>query len=293
MLWNFESPYDSFIPKWSQARQDSWDLCERQFYYRYRANSGDSSHPAKDKINSLKKRKTIQVAKGEIVHLAIIDLLKSPSIWNQLAISESLDRIWNRLLADPEYTLIEFVNGRGLTAALLKQYKQECNRLLENYIALWKKFTTDEIVYIENHEAFPGWFLCGNIAVYARPDIILKRDKYLILDWKTGAEPDDYADNILEISTSIYLACIDFDGRSRASFDEIEGAFVYLQSQKVSPPIQRTQKDYDKFSQLIDEKVNAFHVSLVEEHYTPDPAKWKCRACNFATLCRDGRLLLE
>jgi|WetSurMetagenome_2_1015567.scaffolds.fasta_scaffold23155_3 hypothetical protein len=293
MLWNLESPYDSFIPKWSQARQDSWDLCERLFFYRYRATSGESRHPARDKIAALKKRKPIQVAKGEIIHHAIAGLLGSNPSGNKMNINDALGYVWQKELSNPENRLIEFVNGRGLTTTLLDQYRQECLRLLESYTAIWKQFSGEEIVYIENHEAYPGWFLCGNIAVYARPDIILKRDKYLILDWKTGAEPDDYADNILEMSTSIYLACYDFDGRSRASLDEIEGAFVYLPSEKVSPLIQRTQKDYDKFSQLIEEKVNAFHVSLVEEHYTPDPAKWKCRACNFATICRDGKLLLE
>jgi hypothetical protein len=199
-----------------------------------------------------------------------------------------------KLLAEPHESLLEFINGRGLQAAIIEQTGVECRRLLNNFLSIWPEFKDREIVYVDNPDDYPGYYLCGNHGIYARPDLVISNgNKYLLVNWKTGEEPDDYSDNELEMAMSIFLACFDYNGASRARPEDFEGIFYYLPTQKKSHKIVKTKDEFEQMADSIDEKLHQLPESLIEAHYIPDPAKWKCKPCNFATICHDGRQLLD
>jgi CRISPR/Cas system-associated exonuclease Cas4 (RecB family) len=294
MLWDFNSPDDPYLTKWSKARHEIYDDCERRFFYQYRGGSSFSKHPLKAEIIKLKQKKTITRVRGEIVHAAISHFIRA-----RLEKSDNsdiyyfLEKQWQKMMEFPEAGLLEFVNSHGLTPAMIEQTKADCVRLLTNFLEIWVTLDGFEIVYIDNPSDFPGYFLCGSHGIYARPDLIIKNGKYSIIDWKTGNEPDDYSDNILEMSMSIYLASFDYNGNIRVEPEEFEGLFYYLSTKTHSPKIVRTNADFDKFIDTIDEKISQIPETFMEEHYIPDPAKWKCKACNFATICHDGKQHLD
>ncbi len=293
MLWNFKSPVDSSTHKWSMARQEAWDDCQRKYYYQYRGSAKQSKHPQKDQITKLKQKRTLAHLKGEIVHAALSDYIRYFSEGKPEAMTTLFETRWSKMIAKPEDALIEFTNGRGLAAALIEQARIDSLKLLDNFVQMWPEYEKDEILYIDDPDDYPGWFNCGGLGVYGRPHLIVKRDKNTIVNWKTGEEPDDFSDNIYEMSTSIYMACFDYNGNIRAYPEEFEGLFQYLPTKSKSKKITRTQNDYEQFIESIDEIINDLPDSFMEERYIPDPAKWKCKNCNFATVCHDGRQLLD
>lgn len=294
MLWDLTSPYDSLLRKWSKTRQDFWDECERKYFYRYCAALTGSRHPLKSEIQRLRRKNTISHRIGEIVHAAIADYIRDESLPGRAAsISPILDKRWRQYMETPGDSLLEFTNGHGLTSVLIEQARAECQKLLGDFIAIWSEYRGQEILHIDDPADHPGWFWAGGNAVYARPPLIVKQDRYRVIHWKTGEEPDDYADNNLEMSASIFLACYDYNGDCRRSPDELEGVFYYLPARKQSHVIIRTSDDFDQFSDYVDEKLGLIAESLVEEHYATDPARWKCKSCKFAIICHDGKRLLD
>ncbi len=294
MLWDLKSPYDTTLRKWSKARQDAWDDCERKYYYQYRAAAKGSKHPQKIEITGLKPKMPMARLIAKIVHASIADFIRAALSESSLPdINALFEKRWTKVTSDPVKVLLEFANGRGLTPPLIEQAGQECRKLLGDFLIIWPEYANDEVLYIYDPDSHPDWFLCGSIGVYGQPDLIIRREKYLVIDWKTGEEPDDYAENNLEMSTGIYLACFDHYGDRRAFPEEFEGMFHYLPTHAKSHVITRTGEDYERFTDWVDEKVVVMPETFMEEHYIPDPAKWKCRACNFATVCHDGKQLLD
>jgi hypothetical protein len=293
MLWNFKSPFDATIHKWSMARQEAWDDCQRKYYYQYKGAAKASKHPLKDQISKLKQKRTLAHLKGELVHAALSDFIRSNNGGTPEEIATLCDKRWAKMMAKPEETLIDFTNGRGLALPLIEQARMDCQRLLENFVEMWPEYANDEILFIDDPDDHPGWFNCGGLGVYGRPHLILKRDKYTIVNWKTGEEPDDFSENIYEMSTSIYIACFDYMGNIRAYPEEFEGIFQYLPTKSKSKIITRNQNDYEQFIESVEEIISDLPDSYMEERFIPDPAKWKCKNCNYATVCHDGRQLLE
>jgi len=291
--WDFTSPWSN-IRKWSKTRDNCWEECKRKYYYEYIAIQKKSTRPEKDKIKELKKLKTLPILKGEIVHEAIANYIReSVEAGAKDAPMAYFEYIWKIKEGNFKYSLVEITNGQEITNAQLIEAKSDCRILISNFEEIWPTFAEKEIMYLDDPSKIANWFMCGKFGVYAKPDLIVKDEKYIIIDWKTGQERDDDAENNLQLSASVFLACFDEKGAVRNFPNEFVGYFYYLKTKSYSEPAMRTLDDYRAFIEYVDKRMNIIPESLEAEGYAPSPIRWKCTRCQFATICKEGQVYLD
>ncbi len=291
--WNFASPWSS-IRKWSKTRDNCWEDCRRKYYYEYIAVKKESDHPKKDTIKELKNLKTLPILKGEIIHEAIARYIRD---WvetrTQHRPMEYFEHHWKIKESNFKHSLVEFTNGQEIAHERLAEAKTDCMIQVGNFEEIWPEYQVKEILYLDDPLNYANWFMCGNFGVYAKPDLIVNDEKFIIIDWKTGKERDDDAENNLQLSASIFLACFDDKGKARNFPNEFLGYYYYLKTKSLSEAVVRSLDDYQAFIDFIERRMKVIPETLEIKEYPPDPIKWKCERCQFATICEEGRCFLD
>lgn len=316
---------------WSNTRITLLEYCEKKYflnYYTFALKNLDYDLWKTAQIT--KKLKSLEMRMGEKTHFLISDYLKLLQSWEWTP--ENIQKIKEGLAEEMRYEFeisktknyenLNFDERGGLSEHF---YWEDIDHQLETTITrVWNNLDElidspwiekiqemmngTNIVYIENpknpnFEAMKVdiWTLpkLKDISVMASPDfwIIFSENKYLILDWKSGKEPQDLIDISDQIKVYALKLLMKKNKKPELWNTEIEGYEVYL------PSIHNhwgklEQKDIDSIIEKIIQDTNFQKTFLVDQDafknqplpsttFSRTTNEKKCETCTFRRVCKD------
>lgn len=135
------------------------------------------------------------------------------------------------------------------------------------------------------HEEFEH-FKVNDINITLKPDYVSKskNGSLVISDWKTGADNEDY-ENDLQIATYVLWAKEKFNLMP----SEIHSELVYLTTGNMRS-FNFSCDDLEKIKFSITEDFRRMNEDLEPKSYISNPSLKNCNSCRFSTICCDSKM---
>jgi len=272
---------------WSFSKHRSWYLCKRYFYYRYIAPAlRQSSNFEIFKIKRLKDLNSKFVLQGSLIHQVIENQIGQHHLGRELsevgAKSQFVQRLEQYRKTAPDI-LTEFYNGIPLDDAFFDTIKEEGLEKLSMFFGvIWPQFK--DLEYLK-HEDFDK-FKFDDVEVIVKVDYVskTKTDVIVITDWKTGADNEEY-ENDLQIGTYVLWAMQYY----QKDPSQIRSELAYLKTGTMRP-YEFTTDILETIQKEIVEDYEMMNRSYEIEDYPSDPTPKKCIGCQFGTICPDSKV---
>jgi CRISPR/Cas system-associated exonuclease Cas4 (RecB family) len=272
---------------WSFSKHRLWNLCKRYFFYRYIAIAlKQSSKFDVYKIKRLKDLNSKYVLQGSLIHEVIENQIGQHHLGRELneagAKSQFAQRLEQYRKTAPDI-LTEFYNGVPSDDAFFDSIcKEGLEKLCMFFGVIWPQFK--DLEYLK-HEDFDK-FKIGNVEVIVKVDYVskTKTDVIVITDWKTGADNEEY-ENDLQIGTYVLWAMQYY----QKDPSQIRSELAYLKTGAMRP-YEFTIKDLAAIKKKIIDGYEMMNRSYEIEDYPTEPTPTKCIGCQFGTICPDSKV---
>ena len=109
-------------------------------------------------------------------------------------------------------------------------------------------------------------------------------DRIVITDWKTGDER--WFDSNTDEQMGVYILwAID---RFSAPPPQVSAELIFLRTGELKS-IEKSENQLEELKVSISMRAQKMLSVQNENDFTPKPAERKCRECNFATICPEGK----
>lgn len=311
MIVLFEiSPYPTF--SWSLSRHKTLTSCARKYGYEYYfSHNGWLSYnvePYHQQVYRLKKLQSMPILFGQIVHRyieqAINDYLqtgKAPTVEELIqlgrgqlnaAFIDSTRRLefW-RQKPNKYYMMQEIYYHGTLSPELVQDYKERL-RLVFNHFLMSETFqqitSQKGSLRIGEPEQFRSMKI-EDVQVFVVMDFHYydeMRDKWIIVDWKTGGESDDDRQQLalyayyVQQKYRVSLAQIEVYNEYLLTGKRKKYSFTDIDMENILYTFQRSVLEMKKY------QADIFSNEPVDiEDFEQTQEKWHCRGCNFRELC--------
>lgn len=288
---------------WSFSRDRLFKDCKRAYFYNYYASWGGWDKSAEDfakKAYLLKNVRNVDAWIGDIVHQIIKWILENKK--NSIDVSldsarkqakqllmktyeQSHKKMWKKNIKY-NLNLFEHYYGIELTRQDLAVKLSKVTKSLNNFYkhginSSFADLKKESFLSIDQLDSF----LFDGIKVFAIPDFALKKDKYVLYDWKTGKPSEK---DRLQLSFYILYAMQKWN----LNLEDIDISAVYLIQDDVSflpiePVDMKTVKEYItesiiKMKNLLsDVENNKADIS----NFDRTDQDWRCKNCKFKEIC--------
>jgi len=174
--------------------------------------------------------------------------------------------------------LTEFYNGIPYDDLFFERIRDEGLLKLDMFFGvIWPQF--QDLEYLK-HEEFDKFFI-DDIEVVVKVDYVSKTkpDVIVITDWKTGADDEEY-ENDLQIAT-YFLWAMQYYKKAPS---HIRSELAYLKTGAMRP-YEFTFDDLDIIQGKIVDEYCMMNKSYEIVNFPPNPTPRKCIGCQFGTLC--------
>lgn len=270
---------------WSHSRQNTFDGCRKQYYYNYIAPWGPKSELT-DRLWALKKLTSLIFYKGGLVHDVVAAQLSAEKIGSGMDQERALVLV-DRLVGETAKkrslaaVFVEVANGGQIAPEDFETIRLEARLQIENFFQkVWPNYRGMTITSVEQFERFQ----LDGFPVTVKLDLAMDSFDGLsfILDWKTGKVRPEEAEESLQ-PTTYALSRV----KQGVPLGSIVPELVYLKTGEVfSAP--RSQDDLDAITAKIIAGSKEMLAVKSESDFPADPRPWRCRNCNFATVCPEG-----
>lgn len=308
-------------PSWSASRAGTFNGCKRQYFYNYYGSWEGwykNADPFRRQCYILKNMTSLPMLIGSIVHDVIeLQLKDFEALWDKIVdpkTGESLpysdpkvEKLYKRALMEltkgfnqslgtawkdnPKkiVRLMEHHRGEDVAESVRDEFKRKTLNCLTNFCDLFPKlFPCHEKVEFLELEDFQSFELNSGEEVKVKLDCGVKiNGQILLLDWKTGKRNDAIED---QLSVYSMYAMKKFGFK----INEIKCMPVYLdQTPCKTEEISITMKHINNVLKKIRKdsaEMIPLHPAGLELDQSKFPVtnqKWRCRYCNFASIC-DG-----
>ncbi|MFS1511176.1 PD-(D/E)XK nuclease family protein [Chengkuizengella sp. SCS-71B] len=298
-------PYPEW--SWSQSRHQIFRDCKRKYYYHYYGSHNGWLREASEEQRTayrLKQITNLYMMLGDGVHLMAEASLKQwqleKSIPKQKEITEdvrfhlnqaykdSLDMARWKMAPKKLKMLHELYYGDKLPPKRVEQIKERLKLCVTNFFeseTIQDLLQDQDMKIIEIEEL--NTFLINGQKIYVKLDFLYKkRNRWIIVDWKTGKESEENENQLL-------LYALFLHDKYKVPFEQIEIRLEYLLSGKTA----KITIDENELNQLkidIVESMNQMKKCLEEPEmnkplpiskFTPNPTTQNCWGCNFRENC--------
>jgi CRISPR/Cas system-associated exonuclease Cas4 (RecB family) len=272
---------------WSFSKHRLWNLCKRAFYYRYIGTAlKQSSSLDIYKLKRLKDLNSKFVLQGSLIHEAIENQIGQHHLGRDINVDGTKSQFTQRLekfrKTAPEI-LTEFYNGVPLDDTFFTILRDEGQEKISMFFGvIWPQFS--ELEYLK-HEDFDK-FKIDNVEVIVKVDYVskTKTDIIVITDWKTGADNEEY-ENDLQIGTYVLWAMQYY----QKDPSQIRSEMAYLKTGSMRP-YEFSTEDLEVIKKKIVDDYEIMNRSYELEDYPTDPSPTKCIGCQFGTVCPDSKI---
>jgi len=275
------------IFSWSNSRQRLWDECRLAYYCRYIEKwNYNKNHPFRKELDRLSELTSLDAFQGSVVHEVLEVQINQHMLGRSTDKSAAQAQYVARLKAaerSPEKYLVESVNKQPVDSSLFRKMEDAGVRQIENFFTVfWPVYRS--LKYME-HEKFDRFKLHGQLEVVVKVDLVTKSNNNIVItDWKTGMEREEHKE---QIGVYVLWAMEKYSVPAR----NVKAEIVYLDT--------CGQKIYDLEPVALEDLKNAISLKAGEmlqvnkkEDFSPNPAPWKCKRCNYMTICEWGKRIL-
>ena len=272
---------------WSKSRQTLWDDCKLAYYYQYIGKwEGYPGDPERERIQRLSKLKKIIFWKGELIHEVIRNQVALHS-QNKPLLEEGARKYFIQQVEEvklhPENLITEVVNGMTVSDTQYEEARTDGLKQLDNFFSIiWPQYRNRRLLEYERLNSFH----VRGTKVWAQVDLAtqVNDDRIVITDWKTGDER--WFDSNTDEQMSVYILwAID---RFSALPSQVSAELVFLRTGELKS-IEKSESQLDELKVSISMRAQKMLSVQNESDFTPKPAERKCRECNFATICPEGK----
>lgn len=286
---------DKFMERWgwSISKQTLWENCPLAYYYRY-VHSWHLSGEEKEWFKRLKNLKTVSLVHGENIAKILKDVLnkkESPDIsCLERKFEEGMIKVFNR----GNETITEIYNRLPISSQYFEKHIELGKKEIEYFINMVYPIIKDmKMIVVDEREKYK----MDGRDFYSAPDFLAvdRNDVWHLMDWKTGGGTKDteaYIPNI-ELQLGTY-ACYAIYAKAQGNKPWMMKLYaVFLQNPSNNIEWILTEEMHID----IKRKMIVMHDALLENTlkgpFPALPEKQKCRFCNYATVCDEGKDFLD
>lgn len=274
---------------WSISRQNLWDTCPKAYYYQY-IHSWKLSWEEKDKFKVLKNLQTAPLIHG--THISDI-LRKVLNKWISLDINglkELFEKEMKETFEKGKDRVTELYNRLGVSKEYFERHIENGKREIENFITEIYPVVKDmDMKVVDKRDKYT----IEGRTFYSAPDFLAVDNKgfWHLMDWKSGTgigTEELFLD--AQLTTYAYYAINYIAKGSKPDRMKLYAIFLqdmsknvekYLTDEMLEDTKNRMFKMHDD---ILEKSMNGPFPTLPEER--------KCKFCNFATICDEGKYFL-
>lgn len=272
---------------WSFSRHSLWNQCKRAYFFQYLGLHyiGEKKYDMRS-IPRLKLLNSKIFLKGSLIH----DVIKNQIGQHKLGRDpneESAINQYVKFVEDKQKFVSEFIvesfNGESIEDSFFEDIKTDGIAQIKTFLRIvWPNIKNLDYLIHEEFEHFK----VNDITVTLRPDYVSrsKTGKIVISDWKTGADNEDY-ENDLQIATYVLWA------QEKYAVDptNIHSELVYLSTGNMRS-YNFNPDELEGYKKLITEDFKKMNETYDFQFYTPSPVLRTCNSCRFSKICKDTKM---
>lgn len=280
----FEINYKNIV-KWSNYKDRIFNECKRKFLYKY---VGVFLSPkTKEKVDFLKKLKTIKNWQGEVIHKYIDMSINIGSIEKAL---QNFENEFDSIMSNPADKIAEFYYGYQITNSQIKEIFDISIFALKNFWFFFINNIKKENIIFMDSKGIQEFFL-DEITILYKPDLVCKNEnKIEVFDWKTY----DVELEINQFKLYYFVFCSQgFETQCRvvSLYPSIKEERLSFDQNSIDEYKDFIRKSYDNIKKFMDDCrifVHQDHENLFEEileKFKQTDNKNICVKCEFRELC--------
>ena len=276
---------------WSKSRESMWRECRLSYYYNYIGKwEGYKGDPAREELTRLANLRKFVFWKGELIHKSIENQVTQHAIGRNVSEEAAKNYFVREVEAvrqNPGDIITEVANGFRIEDSKFEEMKADGLRQLANFFrVIWHNYK--DLKHLRHEEL--DFFSIDDIKVWAKLDLVTQTPDgtIVITDWKTGKKGWEDVSESLQMSVYILWAMEHY----KVPLDKVMAELVYLQACKTEPT-GRSEEQLERIKGNIVRSAREMFAVSSEADFPPDPQPRRCKECNFATYCVDGREILS
>lgn len=273
---------------WSFSKHNLWSTCKLAYYYRYIGCAlKEDGNTEVEKLKKLKDLCGKHALKGQIIHDIIknqIGLFASGRDLNEEASAKLLAIKVEQARKNAKETITEYYNGAEFDDNFFDDMRSTgADQLSIFFDVIWPQYKDYSYVGHEKLESIE----LDDVKCLIKADYICEtRDGILLVsDWKTGKEDPRYESELQIGGYALYAK-----EKYGKEPDKIRSELVYLATGAIRP-FSFSIKELDDIKNKIKTDFNEMNSSYNIDSFAPNPGKWRCSSCNFASVCQHSVLL--
>jgi hypothetical protein len=238
------------------------------------------------KIYQLKKLNSKIFLQGSLIHDVIKNQIGQKKVDRELNEDSAINQylIWvddKQKVAGK--TLVELYNGEVIDPVFFENMKVNGTAQIKTFFrVIWPNLKDSGYIA---HEEFEHFKING-ITVTLKPDYVSKSKNgiYTISDWKTGADNEDF-ENDLQIATYVLWAKEKF----KINSSDIHSELAYLSTGNMRS-YNFDDDTLESIKSSITEDYKKMNESYDIQTYVSNPCQKNCNSCRFSTICCDTKI---
>ncbi len=273
---------------WSVSRQNLMDTCPKAYYYRY-IHSWRIDWKERDNFQILRDLQAVPLIHG--IHISdILRKVLDKEISSEIeSLKARFEREMRETFEKGEERVTELYNGVGIADDYFEEHIEAGKKEIENFITEIYPFVKDmDIRLVDRIDKYE----IERRNFYSAPDFLGIDEKgvWHLADWKTGKGVLNESFLDLQLTTYAYYA---IKRIAKGSRPKMRLYAIFLQDMS-----KNVKKDLtEKMLQDAKDRMFRMHDDVLERSMNgPFPAlpdERKCRFCNFATICEEGKYFLN
>lgn len=272
---------------WSFSRHNLWNQCKKAYFFQYLGPYylGNKDYDSTS-IPQLKRLNSKIFLKGSLIHDVIKNQIGQHKIGRELNEESAKNQYIKFVEEKKEFSnnlLVESFNGESIKDSFFDEIKKDGIAQIETFFRIiWPNLKDLEYLAHEEFESFK----VDSIPVILKPDYVSKSKigKIVISDWKTGADNEDY-ENDLQIATYVLWA----NEKYKVDPTDIHSELVYLSTGNMRS-FNFKSDDLERFKQFIIQDFQKINEKYDYDFYTPAPSIKNCNSCRFSRICKDTKM---
>lgn len=271
---------------WSYSKHRLFNLCKRNFYYRYIGTAlKESKFFDIQKLKRLKNLNSKYALEGLLIHNVIENQIGQHYLGrslNEEGAKTQYHLMVERYRKTCQDTLVEFFNGLPMDESFFDHIRIEGQEKISMFFrVIWPQLMSLEYL---KHEDYDKFKIEEDVEVIVKVDYVskTKNDVIVITDWKTGSDDERYESD-LQIGTYVLWA-MDYYNKKP---DQIRSELAYLKTGMMHP-YEFSSDDLEKIQFTILDDFAMMNETYEISDYPASPDGRKCMSCQFGTICPES-----
>ena len=275
---------------WSVSRQNAWENCPKAYYYQY-IHSWKVGWEEKENFTLLKNLQTLPLIHGTHISTVLRRLLNKELSPDIESLKELFDKEMRETIEKGENRITELYNGIGVSKSYFERHIEDGKKEIENFmLGVYPRIKSMKMMLVDKRDKYT----MEGRTFYSAPDFlgIDNKSVWHLMDWKSGTgkgTSESFLD--MQLATYAFYAIYFVAKGKMPKRMKLYAVFLQDMSKNIEKYLTREMLKNTK-SRIFEMHDNILKRSM-SGPFPAFPEEKKCRFCNFATICDEGKYFLD